>query len=277
MDVTNPLALPLSLNIVYLIAVLIAFHCFATPLISNNLSKPTATSTTHSQPSYLTLTVSDRSCPDVGAHDMEKGDGLTTKPKKLAPGVTLSPPFRLFDLPQEPQDTISELAYTRSNSQGIVFKVNHDLDEQDAVKRLSPIYTILPFPPLTVSSWMIDKPFFLAAAKAFFASNALNGFVNFHTDCTASEQFLAIDNGLFIAYAGSIYLEWYLPHMDFDQPYEFWVKKVANCSSLKYMSVAVDERPFQSLEPNFSLQRARCYIRHINSNSTNLVLQNLGL
>lgn len=79
----------------------------------------------------------------------------------------LSVPFRLYDLPQELQDMISEKACPRKRRLNFVFKEDWDRDEHYDRMSQAPQYMPRAFPSLKVTEWMVSKRFFRAAAKAW--------------------------------------------------------------------------------------------------------------
>lgn len=84
-----------------------------------------------------------------------------------APPEMAATPFRLFDLPQELQDIIFDLAWPSPKNVRLYFGVQH-------VCGLSPhgpfsSYQV-PIPKPPVESWLVFRRFFTASAKAYMAS-----------------------------------------------------------------------------------------------------------
>lgn len=82
-------------------------------------------------------------------------------------------PFRLFDLPQELQDSIFALAYQQPEIIRIISKHEWDQQEDERRRRNRSTYTPKPFPPPKVSEWLVSRRFLLAASAAWFASGDL--------------------------------------------------------------------------------------------------------
>lgn len=78
----------------------------------------------------------------------------------------------LFDLPQEIQNIIFDLAYPPVEGFKPVIRWHWNIREKGKRKSDGSTYTIQPFPPPKVSQFLVSKRFFLAAAKAFIGNQA---------------------------------------------------------------------------------------------------------
>lgn len=82
--------------------------------------------------------------------------------------------FRLFDLPQELQDIIFELAFSNVSNLRLTFKGDWDKDERRKKKFDPNNYTMKAFPRYKVDEWMVSRRFLLAAAKAWMGAQTFD-------------------------------------------------------------------------------------------------------
>jgi hypothetical protein len=93
-----------------------------------------------------------------------------------APGANFTGPFRLFDLAQELQDKIFELAYTEPNFR-IVFKSMWESKQTHVRNTTGKAKVDFPTHASKVNEWMVSKKYFRAAAKAWVDAHTSLEFV----------------------------------------------------------------------------------------------------
>ncbi|KAK4561156.1 hypothetical protein LTR86_005111 [Recurvomyces mirabilis] len=107
----------------------------------------------------------------------------------------------LIRLPQELQDTIHAFAFPRMpRTTRIVFRLNWEANEVHN-RKLDKDYVVQKFPQHTVNRWLVNKSFFVGAARAYFGNQnwcfigRRNGFI--HLCHRVESRFLADAFGLF--------------------------------------------------------------------------------
>jgi hypothetical protein len=93
-----------------------------------------------------------------------------------APGANFTGPFRLFDLAQELQDKIFQLAYTEPNFK-IVFKSMWESKQTHVRNTTGKAKVDFPTHASKVNEWMVSKKYFRAAAKAWVDAQTFLEFV----------------------------------------------------------------------------------------------------
>lgn len=100
-------------------------------------------------------------------------------------------PFRLFDLPQELQDQIFELAYPTVDNLSIICRDDFNKEQEHARKLHGRQHQVKTF-----RHWVVSKVFFRAAAKAWFSNQSFPS----DTDVVSgpSQTFIMDSNGVFM-------------------------------------------------------------------------------
>jgi len=156
------------------------------------------------------------------------------------------PCFRLFNLPQELQDSVFIFAYPEVEGLSIVFKDDWPFVEEVRKKKERSNFVRRAFPAPKVSEWLVSRKFFTAAARAWMPAQApafARCSSTYRNVCTA---FLIQGSGLYMQSAAQATLD--MNHMfGAGNIADIVLANVALCPRLQRLHLLVDEEMFSDL------------------------------
>lgn len=135
--------------------------------------------------------------------------------------------FRLFDLPQELQDIIFDLAYPDEPYADFTNPESWEYEEKEKRKQKGPSYTKRPYPNPKVNEWLVSKQYFVAAAKAWVQNQSL--------DDGDSRTMLGFGD-----HPGGVLAQW------LTRSNSYW--DLGKMPSVKCLNIAVHHSEFEGLE-----------------------------